>query len=70
MRLAVGLVGWHTLLTGHLGVVPHPVHAQVVGEHGDSEVLTWPLATIGGTTLDAFCHLHQVWLDAKTQAAH
>jgi L-lactate dehydrogenase len=30
---------------------PHSVHAQVVGEHGDSEVVLWSSAHIGGTPL-------------------
>src|SRR5262249_17492042 len=31
---------FRTLLGAHCGVDPHHVHAYVVGEHGDSEVLT------------------------------
>lgn len=30
---------------------PHSVHAQVVGEHGDSEVVLWSSAHVGGTPL-------------------
>ena len=30
---------------------PHSVHAQVIGEHGDSEVVLWSSAHIGGTPL-------------------
>jgi len=30
---------------------PHSIHAQVVGEHGDSEVVLWSSAHIGGTPL-------------------
>ena len=37
---------------------PHHVHAHVVGEHGDSEVLTWSLAAIAGTRLDEFAIRH------------
>lgn len=58
---------FRTLLAAQVGVDPHHVHAYVVGEHGDSEVLTWSLVTIGGTTLDAFCHLHHVRLDEETK---
>jgi L-lactate dehydrogenase len=36
------------------------VHAYVIGEHGDSEVLTWSLATIGGTPLDAFARQREI----------
>jgi L-lactate dehydrogenase len=34
-----------------LNVDAHSVHAQVVGEHGDSEVLVWSSADIGGVPL-------------------
>lgn len=34
-----------------LGVDPHSVHAQVVGEHGDSEVVLWSSAHAGGLPL-------------------
>jgi L-lactate dehydrogenase len=30
---------------------PHSVHAQVVGEHGDSEVVPWSCARVGGVPL-------------------
>jgi L-lactate dehydrogenase len=37
---------------GHeLRVDPHSVHAQVVGEHGDSEVVLWSSAHVGGAPL-------------------
>jgi L-lactate dehydrogenase len=32
-----------------LGLDPRSVHAQVVGEHGDSEVVVWSSAHVGGT---------------------
>jgi L-lactate dehydrogenase len=34
-----------------LGLSPRSVHAHVVGEHGDSEVVLWSSARIGGTSL-------------------
>ena len=34
-----------------LRVDPQSVHAQVVGEHGDSEVVLWSSAHVGGTPL-------------------
>jgi L-lactate dehydrogenase len=51
---------FRTLLGTHCGVDPHHVHAYVVGEHGDSEVLTWSLATVGGMPLEAFARLRGV----------
>lgn len=35
-------------LAQHLGVAASSVHAQVLGEHGDSEVLCWSVASVGG----------------------
>ncbi|MBN2084818.1 MAG: L-lactate dehydrogenase [Anaerolineales bacterium] len=46
---------FRTLLGRHLGVDPQHMHAYVVGEHGDSEVLTWSIATVGGMPVDQFC---------------
>src|SRR4030095_1304889 len=45
---------FRSLLGAHCGVDSHHVHAYVIGEHGDSEVLTWSLATIGGMSLESF----------------
>lgn len=45
---------FRVLLGRHLGVDAQHVHAYVVGEHGDSEVLTWSLATVGGMPLERF----------------
>jgi L-lactate dehydrogenase len=45
---------FRSLVGAHCGVDPHHVHAYVIGEHGDSEVLTWSLATIAGMPLEAF----------------
>ena len=42
---------FRTLLGEHLGIAPHSVHAYVLGEHGDSEVLSWSSAKIGGVPL-------------------
>jgi L-lactate dehydrogenase len=39
------------VLGQELRVDPHSVHAQVVGEHGDSEVVLWSSAHVGGTPL-------------------
>jgi L-lactate dehydrogenase len=49
---------FRALLGRHFGVDPHHVHAYVLGEHGDSEVLAWSQATIAGLTLDEFAKVH------------
>jgi L-lactate dehydrogenase len=51
---------FRSLLAGHCGVDPHHVHANVIGEHGDSEVLTWSLVTIGGLPLQEFARLQHI----------
>lgn len=59
---------FRTLLGTHCGVDPHHVHAHVVGEHGDSEVLTWSLASVGGMPLQAFAKMRGVdYSDALRQ---
>jgi L-lactate dehydrogenase len=39
------------LIADRLGVSVTSVHANVVGEHGDSEVMLWSSATIGGASV-------------------
>ncbi|MET0325083.1 MAG: L-lactate dehydrogenase [Ilumatobacteraceae bacterium] len=39
------------LLAERLGVAVNSVHASVVGEHGDSEIVLWSTASVGGTPL-------------------
>ena len=38
-------------LGDELQLDPHSIHANVVGEHGDSEVVLWSTAHVGGTPL-------------------
>lgn len=45
---------FRALLGEHLGVAPHSVHAYVLGEHGDSEVLVWSSADVGGVPVARF----------------
>jgi L-lactate dehydrogenase len=54
---------FRALLGRHFGVDPHHVHAYVIGEHGDSEVLAWSQATIAGLDLDEFAKVHGKPLD-------
>lgn len=48
---------FRALLGRAVGVDPHHVHGYVLGEHGDSEVLTWSLAAVGGIPLEDFCRM-------------
>jgi L-lactate dehydrogenase len=54
---------FRALVGRRLGVDSQHVHAYVVGEHGDSEVLTWSIATVGGISLEEFDRLQNVALD-------
>ena len=43
---------FRTLLGYHLGVSPQSIHANVIGEHGDSEVLVWSAGDAGTVSLE------------------
>jgi len=58
---------FRTLLGTHCGVDPHHVHAHVVGEHGDSEVLTWSLVSVGGMPLEAFVRMRKLDLSDRVR---
>jgi L-lactate dehydrogenase len=68
---------FRTLLASRLGVDPQHVHAWVLGEHGDSEVLTWSLVSVGGIPLEEFCRLRELqvcaedkdWIDERVRKA-
>ena len=46
------------MLGEHVDVDPRDVHAYVMGEHGDSELVAWCSATVAGVPLSEFCELH------------
>ncbi len=45
---------FRALLGEHLGVSPSSIHAYVLGEHGDSEVLVWSSVMVGGIPIEDF----------------
>jgi L-lactate dehydrogenase len=49
---------FRALVGDHFGIDPHHVHAYVIGEHGDSEVLAWSQAAIAGLSLDEFAKIN------------
>jgi L-lactate dehydrogenase len=59
---------FRALLGRHLGVDSQHVHAYVVGEHGDSEVLTWSLVTVGGIPMAEFCRERDIVVDDAVRA--
>lgn len=58
---------FRTLLGLHFGVDAQHVHAYVLGEHGDSEVLAWSLVTIGGLALEEYADHIGISLDAAAR---
>ena len=45
------------LLGEHLSVDPRTVHAFIIGEHGDSEIVAWSCANVSGVPLHDFCEM-------------
>ena len=41
----------------HLGVDPRNVHARILGEHGDSELIAWSRAHVAGIPLEDFYNM-------------
>ena len=56
---------FRTLLGNYIGVDSQNVHAYVIGEHGDSEVLTWSNIDIGGVTFEDFIEFRKIEFSEK-----
>ena len=54
---------FRSLLGQHLGVDSTHVHAYVLGEHGDSEVIPFSPVTVGNIPLKDFCDQWEICLD-------
>ena len=48
---------FRALIGRHFDVDPQHVHAYVIGEHGDSEVLVWSQAAVAGLNLNEFAKI-------------
>lgn len=59
---------FRALLSDHLGIDPHHVHGYVLGEHGDSQVLTWSLVTVGGVHLQEYYEMRGMEINEALQA--
>lgn len=44
-----------SLLADHVDISPQSVHAYVIGEHGDSQVIPWSLTNISGMIMTQYC---------------
>lgn len=60
---------FRALLAERFQVSPGSVHANVLGEHGDSEVLAWSSAQVAGVPLEQFGAACGMPLDAAATAA-
>jgi len=59
---------FRALIGRHFDVDARHVHAYVIGEHGDSEVLVWSQATIAGLGFDEFVAVHGTPLTAADRS--
>jgi L-lactate dehydrogenase len=60
---------FRALLGEHLEIAPASIHAYVLGEHGDSEVLLWSDARVGGLALSTFAEQTARPIPAEARAA-
>ena len=59
---------FRTLLGYHLGVSPKSIHANVLGEHGDSEVLIWSNGDAGSVQIEELALMENKPLTAEVKA--
>jgi L-lactate dehydrogenase len=59
---------FRALLGEHLGVSPSSIHAYVLGEHGDSEVLAWSSVNVGGMPIADFAQQRELHLTEEVVA--
>jgi len=56
---------FRSILGHHLGISPKSIHANVIGEHGDSEVLLWAGAVAGTSNVEIIAEQLHINLDEK-----
>ena len=56
-----------TILSRQLSVSTQSINAYVLGEHGDSSVINWSSASIGGVDLNSFCRQTKISLPQSTR---
>lgn len=59
---------FRTLLGYHLGVSPKSIHANVLGEHGDSEVLVWSNGDAGSVQIEELARMENKPFTAEVKA--
>ena len=56
-----------TILARQLSVSTQSINAYVLGEHGDSSMINWSSASIGGIDLNSFCRQTKISLPMTTR---
>jgi L-lactate dehydrogenase len=61
------------LLGQHLGLDPKSIHAFILGEHGDSEIVSWSNSNVAGVPLNQICEMkgyynHQASMEAIAES--
>lgn len=56
-----------TILSRQLSVSTQSINAYVLGEHGDSSMIVWGAACIGGIDLNSFCRQTKISLPQTTR---
>ncbi len=56
-----------TILSRQLSVSTQSINAYVLGEHGDSSMINWSSASIGGVDLNSFCRQTKISLPQTTR---
>jgi L-lactate dehydrogenase len=57
------------LLGSYTNIDPRNIHAYVVGEHGDSEVLNWSNVDISGVPIEEFCRARGILFDESVRTS-
>lgn len=58
---------FQAMLSDKFNVDARNVHANIIGEHGDSEIATWSLATIAGLTIEQYCRNMNIEFNQQTR---
>lgn len=58
---------FQSILSSKFSIDARDIHANIIGEHGDSEIATWSLTTIGGLTIDQYCEEMGINFDEATK---
>lgn len=53
-------------LAKRFSVDARDIQANIIGEHGDSEIATWSLATVAGLTISQYCENHGIDFSVET----